>query len=161
VARLTLSGQTLYGTAEVGGTSGTGTIFSINTNGTNFKTLYSFAPSPALNATNMDGAYPVASLIVSGNLLYGTAFAGGYGGYGAVFSFSLSSAATPTLGITRSGANVVLSWPTNPTGFSLQSTTNLISPSWAKVSPDPVVINGTNTVTTPIAGSQQFFRLSQ
>jgi len=42
----------------------------------------------------------------------------------------------------------------------LQSTTNLDSPAvWSTNSPSPVVIAGQNTVTNPITGTQQFFRL--
>jgi len=44
----------------------------------------------------------------------------------------------------------------------LQSTTNLISPVfWTKVSPSPVVLNRQNTVTNPISGTRQFYRLRQ
>jgi uncharacterized repeat protein (TIGR03803 family) len=71
-------------------------------------------------------------------------------------------APTPQLIITPSGANVVLTWPTNATGFTLQSTTNLGSSAvWSTNSPAPVVVSGQNTVTNPISGSQMFFRLSQ
>jgi hypothetical protein len=36
----------------------------------------------------------------------------------------------------------------------------LLSPAvWATVSPAPVVVNGQNTVTNPISGAQQLFRL--
>jgi Divergent InlB B-repeat domain len=56
---------------------------------------------------------------------------------------------------------LILSWPTNSTGFALQSTTNLASPVWTTNLPSPVIINGQNTVTNPISGTQQFFRLSQ
>jgi uncharacterized repeat protein (TIGR03803 family) len=42
-AGLILSGNTLYGTAYNGGSSGYGTVFSITTNGTAFATLYTFA----------------------------------------------------------------------------------------------------------------------
>jgi hypothetical protein len=38
---------------------------------------------------------------------------------------------------------------------------NLSSSVWTSVSTAPVVINGQNTVTNPISGTQQFFRLSQ
>ena len=41
-AGLVLSGNTLYGTTEFGGSSGWGTVFAINTNGTGFTTLHSF-----------------------------------------------------------------------------------------------------------------------
>jgi hypothetical protein len=60
------------------------------------------------------------------------------------------------------GANVILAWPTNYAGFTLQSTTNLVSSAvWTTNSPAPVVVNGQNTVTNPISGTQQFYRLSQ
>ena len=42
---LVLSGNTLYGTAYEGGSSGSGTVFAVNTNGTGFTTLYSFTQS--------------------------------------------------------------------------------------------------------------------
>jgi hypothetical protein len=80
-------------------------------------------------------------------------------------NFSVTAAtwaATPQLAITRSGANVIVTWPTNVTGFTLQSTTNLVSPAvWTTVSPAPVVVNGQNAVTNPISGKQNFYRLSQ
>jgi hypothetical protein len=66
----------------------------------------------------------------------------------------------PTLTVTRSGTNVLLTWSSDYTGFTLQSTTNL-SPSgiWNNVSPAPVIINGLNTVTNSISGKQNFYRL--
>ena len=69
----------------------------------------------------------------------------------------------PQLTILLSGvppSGIVLTWPTNAAGFTLQSTTNLVSPVfWSTNSPAPVVIGGQNTVTNPITGPQQFFRL--
>lgn len=71
----------------------------------------------------------------------------------------------PRLTITPSGANVILTWPTNDAGFDftgyvLQSTTNLILPTvWATNSPTPVVLNGQDTVTNPASGTQRFYRL--
>jgi len=73
----------------------------------------------------------------------------------------------PQLTIAPSGPNLLLRWPTNSagydyTGFTLQSTTNLVSPSvWSTDSPTPVVIVGQNTVTNPSTGAQKFYRLSQ
>jgi len=69
------------------------------------------------------------------------------------------------LTIAPSGPNVLLKWPTNNagydyTGFTLQSTTNPVSPAvWSTNSPAPVVIAGQNTVTNPITGAQKFYRL--
>jgi hypothetical protein len=68
----------------------------------------------------------------------------------------------PELAIVRSGANMILTWPTNVAGFTLQSTTSLASSAfWTTNSPTPVVVNGQNTVTNPISGIQKFYRLSQ
>jgi hypothetical protein len=68
---------------------------------------------------------------------------------------------SPQLMITPSGSTLVLTWPSNFSGFTLQSTTNLgSSANWTAL-PPPVIVNGQYTVTNPISGTQQFFRLSQ
>ena len=77
-AGLILSSNVLYGTTSSGGSSGAGTVFQINTDGTGFTVLRSFTNSP-------DGANPAASLTLSGNVLYGTTKQGGRAGYGTVF----------------------------------------------------------------------------
>jgi uncharacterized repeat protein (TIGR03803 family) len=77
-AELILSGQTLYGTAGGGGPLANGTVFAINADGTRFRNLYSFSPSSANSSgvyTNDDGLAPSCSLVLSGNTLYGTAWA--------------------------------------------------------------------------------------
>ena len=57
-----------------GGSSGNGTVFAVNTDGTGFTNLHSFTAGVDLQLyTNSDGAYPYAGLILSGNTLYGTA----------------------------------------------------------------------------------------
>jgi uncharacterized repeat protein (TIGR03803 family) len=153
---LFLSGTTLYGTAGSGGGSGSGTVFKANTDGTGFTILHSFtAPYGGAPFTNIDGAGPWVML--SGNTLYGTAWDLGWYGSGAIFSLSIP----PELTLTHSGQNLLLTWPTNFTGFTLQSTTNLGSSLWTTNFPAPVVVNGQSTVTNPIAGTRQFFRLSQ
>jgi len=68
----------------------------------------------------------------------------------------------PQLTILHFGANVVLKWPTNAAGFTLESTTNLVPAAvWITNSPAPVVVNGQNTVTNSITGSRKFYRLTQ
>jgi hypothetical protein len=108
-----------------------------------------------------DGASPSAGLVQArdGNL-YGTT-SGLLVGAGTVFRLTVVPG-PPQLIVIPSAPNVVLTWPTNATGFTLQSTTNLGSSAvWTTNSAAPVVVNGQNTVTNPISGSQQFFRLSQ
>src|SRR5665213_136629 len=164
-AGLILSGNTLYGTATQGGSEFAGTVFAVHTDGTGFTNLYSFTALSATSPyTNSDGATPDAGLILSGNTLYGTAFRGGSSGNGTIFSLSLGSvsAPAPTLTIFPSGTNVVLTWPTNAAGFTLQSTTNLVSPAvWSTVSPGPVVVNGQYAVTNSTSGTNKFYQLSQ
>jgi len=77
-----------YGTTYAGGTNSNGAIFSVSTNGNVFKRLYSFTALDPDTGTNKDGANPGAGLILSGNTLYGTASAGGSGGYGTVFAIN-------------------------------------------------------------------------
>ena len=179
---LVIAGNTIYGTSSRGGSSGYGTVFKINTDGSGFTTLYGgiygtgrlvlsgstlYWMAGALLAINTDGTglttlYNGSTAggvsVLSGNTLYGTSLRGGSSGTGFVFSFVIP----PQLTLTSAGSNVVLAWPTNATGFTLQTTTNL-SPSavWTTNLPSPVVVNGQNVVTNPIAGIQQYFRLTQ
>jgi len=103
-AGLFLSGFTLYGTAYAGGTSGNGTVFSINTDGSEFVTLHDFTgPYVPIGflGTNSDGAQPYAGLILGEeDLLYGTASGGGSSGNGTVFSLQPSVPAQFTSSIT-------------------------------------------------------------
>jgi uncharacterized repeat protein (TIGR03803 family) len=161
VGRLTLLGNTLYGAAISGGGSGRGTIFAINTDGTGFAVLHSFT-SVGFNPTNSEGIGPNGGLLLSGTDLYGTALAGGSSDNGTVFGISF----LPKLTLVPSATNVALTWTTNVAGFdyagfTLQSTTNLASPVWTTNLPAPIIVNGQYTVTNPISGNQQFFRLSQ
>ena len=80
---VTLSSNRLYGTAFYGGSGASGTVFGLDTNGDNFQTLYSFTPFGF--TTNSDGAWPLADLVVSENVIYGSTFAGGLAGGGTVF----------------------------------------------------------------------------
>src|SRR5436309_2733456 len=55
-AGLILSSNTLYGTAALGGSSGNGSVFAVNTDGTGFTNLHSFTAAPGPLYTNSDGA---------------------------------------------------------------------------------------------------------
>ncbi|HEU5395862.1 MAG TPA: choice-of-anchor tandem repeat GloVer-containing protein [Verrucomicrobiae bacterium] len=150
VGTLVLSGQTLYGTAQLGGTGLYGTVFSLSTNGSSFTNLYAFSTavfSSALNAyTNSDGANPQAGLVLSDNSLYGTTLVGGNAGRGTVFV--LSPGAIPLH--LQSASPLVLTWG-NP-AFSLQAATNL-GDAFVPVPSAP------SPYTNTLAGRQQFFRL--
>jgi uncharacterized repeat protein (TIGR03803 family) len=151
-AGLVLAGDTLYGTTIRGG-AGYGTLFAVRTNGTGFTNLHSLAVS--------DGIYPYGGLVFANNILYGTTSQGdSLNNGGTLFRFSLINVVPPKLTIGLSGTNVVLSWPTNATGFILQFSTNLTAPIiWTTNASAPDILNGYYVVTNG-SGPQKFYRLS-
>jgi uncharacterized repeat protein (TIGR03803 family) len=71
----------LYGTTGAGGSTSTGTIFKIKTDGTSFSNIYSFFCG--------NGCGPQSALTLGPDgLLYGTTFAGGFTSNGTVFRAS-------------------------------------------------------------------------
>lgn len=143
---LTLSGSKLYAMTQYGGVSNSGTIFSMNTDGSGFGLVHSFA-----NGVN-DGAIPLGSLTLFGSKLYGATQYGGVSNGGTLFSvntdgtgFSLlhsftgypSDGAWPYGSLTLSGSKlfgmtntgggsngggVIFSMNTDGTGYSLLHT---------------------------------------
>jgi uncharacterized repeat protein (TIGR03803 family) len=105
------AGNALYGTANGGGSSGYGTVFAVNTDGTGFTNLHSF--------TYSDGAAPWAGLIVSGTTLYGTAMQGGRSGNGTVFKINTDGTGFTILhGFTATALRWTSSYYTNSDGAS-------------------------------------------
>jgi uncharacterized repeat protein (TIGR03803 family) len=159
-AGLLMVSNVLYGTTTAGGDGGSGTVFEIGTNGTGFAVLRSFTALDPTASTNTDGSVLDGGLVLAGTTLYGTAYFGGDADNGTVFS--LSTIIPPQLAIAASGANVILTWPTNSTGFKLESTTNLApAVTWTTNSTTPGIVNGQNALTNPISGTQKFYRLVQ
>jgi hypothetical protein len=83
------------------------------------------------------------------------------GGNHALALLSGSSSSPVSLAARPSGNELILSWPATATGFTLQSTPNLTPPvTWLDVTNSPpAVLGGQFTVTNPISGDAQFFRL--
>jgi len=134
--------------------------------GTTYDTVFRISTNGALTTLRLfgsgnDGANPAAGLVQgSDGNFYGTTSWGGAGGAGTVFRLTIVP--QPQLTIIPSGPYVILAWPTNYAGVTLQSTTNLGSSAvWTTNSSPPVVIGGENVVVNPISGRQQFYRLSQ
>ena len=66
----------------------------------------------------------------------------------------------PTLTIAHTGANIVLTWPTNNTaGFQLQFTRSLSAANWQTVTNSVVVSNALYRVAVPETNSPTFYRL--
>jgi uncharacterized repeat protein (TIGR03803 family) len=148
---LLLSGSTLYGMTDGGGSLHNGTVFAVNTNGTDYTLLHNFSGGS-------DGSFPYDALILSGNTLYGTT-SEWVSGYGTVFSLSLP---LPQLAIILSGTNVVLTWTNTASGFTLQTSPEL-GPSalWSDSVDSPVIVAGQYFVTNLIKSGPLFYRLAQ
>ena len=81
-AGLVLSGGALYGMTFGGGTYDYGILYSVKTDGTNYKDLFDF------NDDNNIGKWPKGGLTVSGTTLYGMTYEGGANDDGVVFSYN-------------------------------------------------------------------------
>jgi uncharacterized repeat protein (TIGR03803 family) len=81
-AGLALSGSTLFGTTEIGGTSSNGVLFRINTDGSGYSVVHNF-----VGDTN-DGGHPISNLTIVGSTVFGTTSLGGASGDGTIFSIS-------------------------------------------------------------------------
>ncbi|HLX96835.1 MAG TPA: choice-of-anchor tandem repeat GloVer-containing protein [Verrucomicrobiae bacterium] len=95
---LVVSGNNLFGTAFGGGASSVGTVFIVQTNGV-ISRIHDFAAVNADNATNAAGASPDAAVTLSpsGNILFGTASAGGFFANGVIFSANTNGTASSVL----------------------------------------------------------------
>src|ERR1041384_3313068 len=78
-SQLVLSGTTLYGTADSGGTSNAGTLFRLNTGDSGFSVL---------RTCTGDASAPGIGLALSGTTLYGITGGGGTSNCGTVFQIS-------------------------------------------------------------------------
>jgi len=80
---LILSGSTLYGVTNWGGPDNSGVAFSIDTSGSGFGLLHTFAGGLD------DGANPRGTLTLVGSRLYGLTDNGGDDGLGVIFSMNI------------------------------------------------------------------------
>jgi len=78
----------LYGSTGVGGANSAGSIFSFNTNGSVFSTLYSF------NSGVGSGSMP-NNLLVTNNVIYGTTSSGGTNSSGMILPWAPTAPALP------------------------------------------------------------------
>jgi glucuronoarabinoxylan endo-1,4-beta-xylanase len=71
----------------------------------------------------------------------------------------VGQAAAPSLTGTRQGDNLVLSWPTNASGFGLEYSTNVSGGTWLPFPAAPAVLGNNFTVTSGVSNEAGFFRL--
>jgi uncharacterized repeat protein (TIGR03803 family) len=160
---LVLSGNKLYGSAAYGGANGSGTVFAINTDGSQFTNLYQFSANAGFNS---DGDNPQGPLIYTNDIFYGTTYGGGEtggGDDGVIFSLVPTGGgapSAPTLGIELSGTNDVVFWPVSA-GYVLQSATSLTLSNWATISSGTITNGAFVYYTNAAAAKAAFFRLYQ
>jgi len=94
VGSLTLDGSSLYGMTQAGGLNDAGTIYRINTNGTGFTLLRSFAGG--------DEIAPGGALTLSGARLYGMT-AGAFGSRGTIFGINTNGTGFASLHVFAGG----------------------------------------------------------
>jgi uncharacterized repeat protein (TIGR03803 family) len=116
-----LSGDTLYGTAQGGGTNGTGTIFGTTDvyDGLSLyggeEMLHTFTKLSGPVYTNSDGAYPESRLVLFSNTLYGTTSCGRWGN-GTVFAVNTDGTGFTNLYNFSADINTTNSDGAGPTG---------------------------------------------
>jgi hypothetical protein len=133
---------------------------------------YAFGACTSLSSVCFEGQEPVdgGSIFLDDNfydlstILY-VSIAPGWGStYDGIATTPCSTCGgeEPELAITRSGSNVIVTWPTNFTGFTLLSSTNL-GPSavWITNTPAPGIVNTNYSVTNPASGARKFYGLIQ
>lgn len=112
---LLLKGKTLYGMTVHGGASGMGTIFKIDTNGTGYVILHSFAGGTA------DGSLPYGDLVAKGPNLYGMTNTGGPNNTGTIFKIGKNGAGYAVLHSFAAGTGD----GANPTGSLIFKGSNM------------------------------------
>ncbi len=159
---LVLAGNTLFGVGGDGGTNGYGTVFSVSTNATDFRVLYTFSAPSGSSFTNSDGAYPSGDMVASGNTLYGVA-GGGTNGAGVLFSLTIPASSLPPwiAGLNPADPNLVINaanLPATGTCVVLMSTDLTVPLSqWTPVATNTLNASGTLTITA----TNQFVLSSQ
>jgi hypothetical protein len=67
----------------------------------------------------------------------------------------------PKLTVAATGGNLVITWPSSSTGFSLKTSSTLgTGASWGAVSQTPIIVGSNYQVTIPIGTGTAFYRLS-
>jgi hypothetical protein len=100
-----------------------------------------------------DQYWPALAMSADGGKLVAAAKDGGI--------YTLQTTPSPSLSITVSGGNAVISWTIPSTGFGLQESSNLTGSNWTQVGMVPSLnfTNLHNQVTVPITGNSAFYRL--
>ena len=104
---LVMSSNLLYGFCAAGGANGSGTVFCVSTNGSNFFDLHDFADP----LTMTGGLYPKFGILMSGTNIYGTIYEGGSRGMGSLFTVNADGSGFASLDFTDNQASLPVGAP--------------------------------------------------
>jgi hypothetical protein len=65
----------------------------------------------------------------------------------------------PRLGVAGSGKGLLISWPTNFSGFVLESSASLRTTAWKPLGANPIILGSQFTIVHPADSISEFFRL--
>jgi hypothetical protein len=127
----------------------------VSSDATNWTTIYS-------TTNGLGGTEDLTGLSGTGCYvrMYGTVRGTVYG-Y-SLWEFQVFAAPAPKLSIALSGTNVVISWPTSVTSWSLETAPALGLPGdWSTLTTAPLFLNSEYIVTNAAGAAAQFYRLAQ
>lgn len=110
----------VYGTAYGGGANGSGTLWSVNTDGTGFTVLHDMVAAT-------DGAMSTSGVVALGNVLYGSTMTAALSNMGAIWSYDLDTSTFTVLANLADEAEVGR-WSKSP--LSLTPDLRLIGLAW-------------------------------
>lgn len=149
-------GNTLYGTTQDSDDgAGSGTVFSVRTNGAGFVVLHTFE--------GVDGSVPSGGLVLSETTAFGTTTFGGTNMNNGGTVFSVSIPILRIASVTWSGGNLVINGEDGLSNgvYSVLTSANLASPfeQWTSVGTTELSSNGNFSVTVKPSGSPQYYIL--
>ena len=104
---------------------------------------------------------PTNKLYYGGNYHWHVRYQDSRGGWSSYSAQTMFITIGPLLSGTKLGTNLVLNWPTNAPGFTLQWSTNLGTAIWSNATPLPKIVSGQYTVTNNVTNSLRFYRLKK
>ncbi len=75
------------------------------------------------------------------------------------FSYPIDVINPPRLRGSNAAGSLSISWPSSPSGFFLETSSNLSNPTWVPAGGSPILTNNQFIQTMPFGGTNQFFRL--
>lgn len=149
------SGNAYQSTAPVNLASGDPINVSLHYDGATLQVMLADAVANSAFETNVSVNIP--SFVSSNVAWVGITGSEGDGTSDQIVS-NFAYAPLPTLAMSKSGSNMVLSWPAAVLGYTLQSKANLTDATWNNISAPIISTNGSNQVVMP--SSNQFYRLA-